>query len=75
MTDLTQKQNALLDELLRDFKCDDKDLLGQNSLIKPLTRCALEPALEREITDHLGYSLHQPCGRDSLTISAYLWAT
>lgn len=33
MTDLTQKQKALLDELLKDFKGDAKELLGDNGLI------------------------------------------
>ena len=65
MTDLTQKQNALLDELLKDFKGDAKDLLGQNGLIKQLTKRAFESALEGEITDHLGYAPHDPTGRNS----------
>jgi len=65
MTDLTQKQKALLDELLKDFKGDAKELLGDNGLIKQLTKRALESALEGELTDHLGYSPHEPAGRNS----------
>jgi len=65
MTDLTQKQKALLDELLKDFKGDAKDLLGDNGLIKQLTKRALESALEGEMIDHLGYSPHEPSGRNS----------
>ncbi len=44
MTDLTQKQKALLNELLKDFKGDAKDLLGEHGLIKQLTKHALESA-------------------------------
>jgi len=65
MTDLTHKQKALLDELLKDFKGNAKDLLGDNGLIKQLTKRALESALEGEITDHLGYSPHESSGRNS----------
>ena len=65
MTDLTQKQKELLDELLKDFKGDARDLLGDNGLIKQLTKRALESALEGEMTDHLGYSFHDPVGRKS----------
>ncbi len=65
MTDLTQKQKALLDELLKDFKGDAKELLGENGLIKQLTKGALESALEGELTEHLGYSPHEARGRNS----------
>ena len=65
MTDLTEKQQALLDELLKDFKGDAKELLGQHGLIKQITKRALESALEGELTDHLGYEPHEPVGRKS----------
>lgn len=65
MTDLTEKQQALLDELLKDFKGDAKELLGQHGLIKQITKRALESALEGELTDHLGYEPHEPAGRKS----------
>ena len=65
MTDLTDKQKALMDELLKDFKGDAKDLLGGQGLIRQLTKRALESALEGEMTDHLGYSPHEPAGRNS----------
>jgi len=51
--------------LLKDFKGDAKELLGDNGLIKQLTKRALESALEGELTDHLGYSPHEPAGRNS----------
>ncbi|NPU95540.1 MAG: IS256 family transposase [Gammaproteobacteria bacterium] len=65
MTNLTEKQQALLDELLKDFKGDAKDLLGQHGLIKQITKRALESALEGELTDHLGYEPHAPTGKNS----------
>lgn len=65
MTDLTEKQQALLDEFLKDFKGDANDLLGKNGLIKQLTKRALESALDGELTDHLGYPAHDPTGRGS----------
>lgn len=65
MADLTEKQKALLDELLKDFKGDAKELLGQQGLIKEITKRALESALEGELTDHLGYEANDPSGRNS----------
>ena len=65
MTNLTEKQQALLDELLKDFKGDAKDLLGQHGLIKQITKRALESALEGEMTDHLGYEPHAAGGKNS----------
>ncbi|RLT87430.1 MULTISPECIES: IS256 family transposase [unclassified Ketobacter] len=65
MADLTEKQKALLDELLKDFKGDAKDFLGQQGLIKEITKRALESALEGELTDHLGYEANDPSGRNS----------
>ena len=55
MTNLNKKQDALLKELLKDFKGDVKDLFGKNGLIKEISKCLIESALEGEITDHLGY--------------------
>lgn len=65
MTNLTEKQQALLDELLKDFKGDAKDLLGQHGLIKQITKRALESALEGELADHLGYEPNAPAGKNS----------
>lgn len=65
MTNLTEKQQALLDELLKDFKGDAKDLLGQHGLIKQITKRALESALEGELTDHLGYEPNAASGKNS----------
>jgi putative transposase len=65
MTNLTEKQQALLDELLKDFKGDAKDLLGQHGLIKQITKRALESALEGELTEHLGYEPNAAGGKST----------
>jgi transposase-like protein len=58
------KQDALIDELLQDFK-DPKDILGKNGLLKQLTKRLVERTLEAELTDHLGYQPHATEGRGS----------
>jgi transposase-like protein len=56
------KQDALIDELLQDCK-DPKDILGQNGLLKQLTKRLIERTLQAELTDHLGYEPYAPEGR------------
>ena len=58
MTDLTDKQQALLEELLKDFKGDARDIFGEGGLLKTIGKRALEAALEGELTHHLGYPPH-----------------
>ena len=53
------KQDALIDELLQDCK-DPKDILGQNGLLKQLTKRLIERTLQAELTDHLGYEPYAP---------------
>jgi putative transposase len=49
----------LLDTLLSDYK-KPEDLLGENGLLKQLTKALVERALEAELTDHLGHAKHNP---------------
>ncbi len=65
MTELTARQQALLDELLKDFKGDARELFGEGGLLKTIGKRALEAALEGEMTHHLGYPPHNPSGRKS----------
>ena len=65
MTDLTDKQQALLEELLKDFKGDARDIFGEGGLLKSIGKRALEAALEGELTHHLGYPPHDRSGRGS----------
>src|SRR5262245_12836987 len=53
----TAKQDALLDELLKDYT-DPKDILGEHGVLRQLTTRVVERALEAELTAHLGYEPH-----------------
>ena len=54
----TKRQDELLDDLLKDYKTP-QDILGENGLIKQLTKRIVERALEGEMNEHLGYKKHQ----------------
>ena len=56
--------NNLLDELLKDYQ-KPEDILGENGLLKQLTKAVLERALQAELTHHLGYDRHDPKGNNS----------
>ena len=61
MTSVNTKQEALLDELLKDYT-DPQDILGEHGLLKHLTKRVVERVLEAELTAHLGYALHERPG-------------
>ena len=54
----------LIDQLLKDYKSPE-DVLGENGLLKQLTKAVLERALKAELTHHLGYEKHSPEGQNS----------
>lgn len=54
----------LLDVLMRDYK-KPEDLLGENGLLKQLTKRLLERAMQAELTEHLGYEKHALQGKNS----------
>jgi Transposase, Mutator family len=56
--------NDLLDELLKDYQ-KPEGILGENGLLKQLTKTVLERALQAELTHHLGYDKHSPSGNNS----------
>jgi len=56
--------DELLDALMKDYK-KPEDLIGENGLLKQLTKRLLERAMQAEITDHLGYEKHEPAGKNS----------
>ena len=62
MTSTQKKTDALLDELLKGCRTPE-DILGQQGLLKQLTKRMVERALEAEMRDHLGYEPHAPEGR------------
>ena len=55
---------TLIDQLLAECK-KPEDIMGENGLLKELTKAVLERALQAELTDHLGYEKHDPAGYHS----------
>jgi transposase-like protein len=51
--------DALLDSLLADYQ-KPEDLIGENGLLKQLTKLLVEKALDAEMAAHLGHSKHEP---------------
>lgn len=56
--------DELLDALMKDYK-KPEDLIGENGLLKQLTKKLLERAMQAEMTEHLGYEKHAPAGNNS----------
>jgi putative transposase len=63
---MTKDSNAinldLIDQLLANYKSPE-DVLGENGLLKQLTKAVLERALKTELTHHLGYDKHSLEGK------------
>lgn len=49
----------LLDSLLSNYS-KPEDLIGENGLLKQLTKLLVEKALDAEMTEHLGHDKHAP---------------
>ncbi len=56
--------NRLIDKLLADYK-KPEDIIGEDGLLKQLTKALLERAMQAEMTVHLGYEKHHPAGHNS----------
>jgi putative transposase len=54
----------LIDKLLGDYK-KPEDIIGENGLLKQLTKALLERAMQAEMSEHLGYGKHDPAGNNS----------
>ena len=54
----------LLNELLKGYQ-KPEDIVGENGLLKRLTKALLERAMHAELTNHLGYEKHDPVGHNS----------
>src|SRR6266850_7987350 len=54
----------LIDKLLEGYQ-KPEDLIGENGLLKELTKALVERALNAELTHHLGYEKNAPEGRGS----------
>jgi putative transposase len=57
-------KKELLDELLKDYQ-KPEDVIGENGLLKQLTKALLERAMGAELTHHLGYEKSDPAGYHS----------
>jgi putative transposase len=56
--------SELIDKLLVDYKRPEQ-IVGENGLLKQLTKAILERAMNAELTQHLGYEKHDSAGYNS----------
>ena len=52
---------GLVDRLLADYE-KPEDIIGENGLLKQLTKAIVERALSAELTTHPGYEKHAAAG-------------
>ena len=64
MIKLTEKQQALIEELVKDGMTAEQ-MFGEHGLLKTLQKRAMESVLEGEMSAHLGYEPHAVKGRNS----------
>jgi putative transposase len=64
MTKEKSIDNELIDNLLKNYK-KPEDLIGENGLLKQLTKQLLERAMAAEMTEHVGYDKHDAAGNNS----------
>ena len=57
-------ENELIDKLLKDYK-KPEDVIGENGLLKQLTKRLLERAMAAEMKEHVGYEKHDVSGDHS----------
>jgi putative transposase len=62
---LSAAEEQLLRELTERARAGGLKLTGEGGLLGKLTKMVIEGALEGEMDDHLGYSKHDPEGRNS----------
>lgn len=51
----------VIDKLLANYQ-KPEDIVGENGLLKQLTKALVERAMEAELSTHLGYEKHDPAG-------------
>jgi putative transposase len=56
-------EKELIDKLLADYQ-KPEDIIGENGLLKQLTKALVERALHAELTTHLGYEKHSREGNE-----------
>jgi putative transposase len=60
-----KKEKPISDELIDELLKKGRTAEDVNGLLKQLTKAVLERALQGELTEHLGYSKHDPAGHNS----------
>jgi putative transposase len=55
---------TVIDDLLKNYKSPE-EILGENGLLKQLTKAVLERALQAEMTHHLGHEKHGAISNES----------
>lgn len=55
---------SVLDNLLKNYQTPEK-IIGENGLLKQLTKAIVERALDAELQAHLGYKKHSPTGNNT----------
>ena len=60
-----KKEKPISDELIDKLLEQGRTAEDVNGLLKQLTKAVLERALQGELTEHLGYSKHDPAGHNS----------
>lgn len=56
-------RTELIDELIKDYQ-KPEDIIGENGILKQLTKAIIERTLSAELTHHLGYEKHAPEGKN-----------
>lgn len=64
MTALKPIPNDLIDSLLANYQ-KPEDIIGENGLLKQLTKALIERALQAEMAQHLGHTKHSPVSNSS----------
>ena len=64
MTKRKVSQPDLIDLLLADYQ-KPEDLIGENGILKQLTKAIVERALQAELAAHLGYAKHDAVANES----------
>jgi putative transposase len=64
MTKRKVVQPDLIDLLLADYK-KPEDLIGENGILKQLTKAIVERALQAELAEHLGHGKHEAVANSS----------
>jgi putative transposase len=57
-------QQALIDQVIAGYQ-KPADLIGENGLLKQITKSIFEAALKAEMAEHLGHDKHAPVGNDA----------